>query len=269
MKIRIISSLLMAALPLISSGTDNGRKLSEDQVRDYGEIGFADIVSYIVEGYQCRWEGMNPEDLGLSPVYRYCSGYAGFAMKDIDGDGLEELLIGDQFEDGSCFLYDILCINRKDASLIHLASGGERDRFAVNSDGTVVETGSNSASDSFTRGFRIRKGKLVRVKAWEESPMDITLEKFSDLAEPEQIAGGFTRQRELSETEMELFRYVTGEGDTVFTPLSVSTQVVAGTNYRFWCRYEGLQKSGHCWITVFKPLPGQGDPQLTSIEEAL
>ena len=102
---------------------------------------------------------------------------------------------------------------------------------------------------------------------------------YSDLAKPKQLCGGYTEQREMTDEEMEMFRSVTGTGDIVFTPLSVSTQVVAGTNYRFYCRYEdtsdGVQrksadeddKYGYCWVTIFKPLPGQGEPTLTSIDK--
>ena len=39
--------------------------------------------------------------INLSPVYAYSFPYAGFTKKDIDSDGFDELLIGDQFEDGS------------------------------------------------------------------------------------------------------------------------------------------------------------------------
>lgn len=70
-----------------------------------------------------------------------------------------------------------------------------------------------------------------------------------------------------------MFRSATATVDTVFTPLSVSTQVVAGTNYRFHCRYEdtsdgiadGGDRYSYCLITIFKPLPGRGEPTLTSI----
>lgn len=78
------------------------------------------------------------------------------------------------------------------------------------------------------------------------------------------LCGGFTDQREITAEEMEMFKTVTGEGDLVLTPLSVSTQVVAGLNYKFWCRYEDpATGSGHCWVKIYRPL--QGDPTLTSI----
>lgn len=257
-----------------------GNHLTKGQVIEYGEIGYADIVSYIVVGYQTGWKDMDPGEMNLSPVYSYSSPYAGFAKKDIDGDGFDELLIGDRFEDGTYALYDIYCFNKKNASLIHLASGGERDTFTITGNGIIVENGSNSAFDSFTKGFRIKNDSLVEVKLWEESLMSLDLEKFSDLARPQQLCGGYTAQREITDGEMEMFRQLVAGGDAVvYTPLSVSTQVVAGINYRFYCRFEdtadGIRrkgadesdKYGYCWITVYKPLPGQGEPSVTSIEK--
>lgn len=160
-------------------------KLTKEEVIDYGEIGFSDIVSYIVVGYQSHWEDMDPAEMNLSSVYRYCSPYCGFCQKDINGDGIPELLIGDKFEDGSSVLYDIYTIHPKTASLIHLASGGERDRFTVNESGTIIEEGSNSASDSFTKAYRIRKGNLVEMKAatLEDCPMDIDITTFASLSQ--------------------------------------------------------------------------------------
>lgn len=83
---------------------------------------------------------------------------------------------------------------------------------------------------------------------------------------PQQLCGGYTEQREPTEEEVALFTAVTGSGDISFTPLSVATQVVAGINYRFWCRYQDKENSGHCYVVIYKPLPGQGEPRLTSID---
>lgn len=87
------------------------------------------------------------------------------------------------------------------------------------------------------------------------------------------LVGAFGEQRDITEEEMEMFRSVT-EGDSlnVYTPLSVSTQVVAGINYKFYCRLSdesAEDNPSHCWLTIYKPLPGQGDPKVTSIEKVL
>ena len=91
------------------------------------------------------------------------------------------------------------------------------------------------------------------------------------------LVGAFGEQREITSEEMAMFRKATADDSlVVYTPLSVSTQVVAGINYRFWCRFEdtsdGIQrksaddsdKYGYCWITIYKPLPGQGEPRVTT-----
>lgn len=174
---------LISFLLLLASCADN-RKMTKEEIIDYGEIGYSDIVSYIVVGYQTGWEDMDPREMNLSPVYSYSSPYAGFVQKDIDGDGFEELLIGDRFEDGRYALYDIYCFNKKNASLIHLASGGERDSFVITRDGIIIESGSNSAQDSFVKGYRIRNDKLRKCGRWDDSLMDIRLQYFSDLAQP-------------------------------------------------------------------------------------
>lgn len=271
---RIKSSIIVcAALVLASCG---GPRLTREEVIDYGEIGFSDIVSYIVIGYQENWEDMDPaEEMKLSSVYRYSSPYCGFAQKDINGDGIPELLIGDKFEDGTTVIYDIYTIHPRTASLIHLASGGERDRFAVNESGTIIEEGSNSADDSFTRVYRIKKGKLMELKTMtlENCPMDIEMETFESIARKDEqpLCGGYTDERDPSDEEYRLFREVTDsmEGMT-FTPLTVRTQVVAGINYKFYCRFcDGSEEysPGHCWLTIYKPLPGQGEPKVTSLEK--
>lgn len=275
--------ILMTALAAVACGNsrNSNRTTPEEDMVEYGKIGYADIVSFIVQGYQCKWDGISPEDQGLSYIYSYGSEYAGFAEVDINGDGIDELLIGDQFEDGQYDLYDIYSINPADGSLYHLAKGGERDRFKVNGDGVITEYGSNSADDSFSKGYVIKDGKLEEVQEWHDSLLDIKLERFVDLAFPKQLVGAFGNQREIEDGEMDLFRKTLAEagGEIVYTPLSVSTQVVAGINYKFYCRFEdksdGIQrksaddsdKYGYCWVTIYKPLPGQGDPKVTKVEK--
>lgn len=184
MDIKAVSgSVLILASAILLAACVNKTKLTKEQIIDYGEIGYADIVSFIVVGFQSHWDDMSPGELDLSPVYSYNSPYAGFTKKDIDGDGFDELLIGDQFEDGRYFLYDIFCFNKKDASLIHLASGGERDTFVINGEGVIIESGSNSAADSFMKGYLLKDDKLVECDNWDDSLMDIRLEMFSDLAQ--------------------------------------------------------------------------------------
>lgn len=84
------------------------------------------------------------------------------------------------------------------------------------------------------------------------------------------LVGGYTAQRPLDEREKELFESVTaGLTGVRYTPQSVATQVVAGTNYRFVCTAVTATREPQSYkaeVTVFQPLPGQGEARITAIE---
>lgn len=239
-------------------------------VRDYSEYftGYDDRISFIVEGYQMHWEGFSPENLELSYIYKYESPCGGFAKHDLDGDGVEELLLGDQFENGDYQIYDIFTFNKSTGDIIHLFCGGERDWCTFNGSGVIIETGSNSADDSFTNCYVIKNLKLKKLGKRQPVTQDLLaldMDRFINYAKPEMLCGGYTQQHELSEEDLVVFRNVLGDGS--FTPLSVATQVVAGLNYRFWCRYDdkSADSPGHCFITIYRSL--QGELSLSAIQD--
>ena len=79
--------------------------------------------------------------------------------------------------------------------------------------------------------------------------------------------GGYTRQRSLTADERQLFEQVVDIDGTTYKPRSVATQVVAGTNYRFVCKArDDGGKRYDAVIVIYKPLPGQGEAHITSIE---
>lgn len=91
----------------------------------------------------------------------------------------------------------------------------------------------------------------------------------TEKAENTTVCGGYTDQRPLEEQEKQLFRSVTDKLVGVrYTPESVATQVVAGTNYRFVCTAETIARKPETFraeVTVFRPLPGQGEARITEI----
>ena len=76
------------------------------------------------------------------------------------------------------------------------------------------------------------------------------------------MTGAYTDGRALTDEELTLFRK-TYKGKTKLTPVSVSTQVVAGTNYRFVCK----DKAGkQVIVVIFQTLPCYGGKaEVTSI----
>jgi len=94
---------------------------------------------------------------------------------------------------------------------------------------------------------------------------------FANLAEgktDEMLMGGFSEQRPLTAEDSAVFTAATKDyGYLGLKPLSVSTQVVAGTNYLFTCEMNAfggpaVQKN----VKIFRPLPGRGEPELIVVE---
>jgi len=173
------------AIAIVFLATACGRK----DYMEYFGIGYSDVVEYIVHGYQTHWDGMNPSETDLSDVYRYESIYGGTQNIDINGDEVQEMVLGDQFEDGSYILYDIYTFDKKTGETIHLLSGGERDYFVLNSDGVIIEHGSNSASDSFDKSYVLKGTKLVELNemASDESLMELHLDRFLRYVAPNSV----------------------------------------------------------------------------------
>lgn len=85
------------------------------------------------------------------------------------------------------------------------------------------------------------------------------------------MVGAFGEERALTAEEEEIFSEATAELVGVeYTPLAVSTQVVAGTNYRFRCSGETAtesQETKEYYVTVYVSLDSGDAPTITDISE--
>lgn len=95
---------------------------------------------------------------------------------------------------------------------------------------------------------------------------------FTDLATgktDEMLMGGFTDQRALTAEDSAVFAAATKDYAYLkLAPLSVATQVVAGTNYLFVCTTSGFNRPPtETLVKIFKPLPGRGEPELIVMEK--
>ena len=140
---------------------------------------YDDIIASVKKGLEDGRQTNTPEDLGVCYIYQYKSPSMGFAKKDIDNDGTEELLLGDSIEDGY-EIYDIFTYDTETGKVNHIFCGGERDRCVFNGSGVIIRSGSNSASDSFTKYYMIQAGEIVELKeaAVQEDLQIIELEPF-------------------------------------------------------------------------------------------
>ena len=90
-----------------------------------------------------------------------------------------------------------------------------------------------------------------------------------------QMCGGFGGGRIPSDDEIAMLLNLkgdvedrTGKSFPHFSPTSVSTQVVAGTNFAFQVSTDVEDASKLLRVTIFKPLPhSQQPPRVTSVSE--
>ena len=82
----------------------------------------------------------------------------------------------------------------------------------------------------------------------------------------EKMVGAYSEARELTAADSAVFNVAMADyGYLNLTPVSVSTQVVAGVNYIFNCNGAGPGgQASSCQVLIFKPL--DGDPYLKSVE---
>lgn len=83
------------------------------------------------------------------------------------------------------------------------------------------------------------------------------------------ICGGWTPVRELTEEDLQVFNEaMEGLVGVGYTPLSVQSQVVKGTNYRFLCEATTVTAEPRTFqavVFVYKPLPGEGKACIMAI----
>ena len=95
---------------------------------------------------------------------------------------------------------------------------------------------------------------------------------FADLAAgktDEMLMGGYSDQRPLTAEDSVVFAAATKDYAYLkLAPLSVATQVVAGTNYLFVCTTSGFNRPPtETMVKIFRPLPGRGEPELIVMEK--
>lgn len=95
---------------------------------------------------------------------------------------------------------------------------------------------------------------------------------FADLAAgktDEMLLGGYSEQRPLTAEDSAVFAEATKDYAYLgLKPLSVATQIVAGTNYLFVCEMKAFGgPATQTNVKIFKPLPGQGAAELIVVEK--
>ncbi len=85
------------------------------------------------------------------------------------------------------------------------------------------------------------------------------------------MPGAYTPFHCVDADEKKLFNEVMDKFVGVgYDPVAVATQVVAGTNYKYFCNAKIVYPDSPNYtamVIIYKPLPGEGDPHLTEIRK--
>lgn len=113
-------------------------------------------------------------------IYRYGAHYGaslglGYLLEDIDGNGTEELIFGENDEPDSAWngvMYDLYTIS--DGELVHVFSGGERSTYKLCENGLIANEGADGAAMSVFAYYSFEGKELHLVEAviyngWENS----------------------------------------------------------------------------------------------------
>lgn len=120
-----------------------------------GEELYEGILQKYVEAVKEGWDPERLEEEDMSHVYYFLRGEgdeerrAGYCFYDVNGDGVEELLIGEIAQGGwKGVIYDIYTM--VDRAPAHVVSGWERNRYYVANSHFIINEGSSSAFESFS-----------------------------------------------------------------------------------------------------------------------
>lgn len=129
-----------------------------------GYAGYDEIIRKYYQGLMEGWTGEKYSENGLCYLAKYDAQVSdvGYYITDIDGNGTDELIIGNMTLEGEYYekmFYDLYTI--VDDKPVLLSSSGERDRYYWCTDGTIAEYGSSSACESNWCYYRFENNKLT------------------------------------------------------------------------------------------------------------
>lgn len=132
--------------------SNDGNKISVG-AGNAGENIYKDVIKKHITAIEEKWDSDKLDSEHMSELYSMMDDSGnlldsvGYFYKDINVDGIDELLIGEISDDAhDGLVYDIYTmVDRKPT---HVVSGGERDRYYILQNGFVLNEYSNSATNS-------------------------------------------------------------------------------------------------------------------------
>ena len=151
------------------------------------EQAYAVVIGEYYTALEQRWNGAELMEDGLNYMAADCYGDAplenlGYAIEDIDGDGVPELLIGsihgDEFYDKMIFSLYTLDENGVNKLVF---DGTERNRYYYAGENRFANLGSSASNDSFETTVKLEEGEMIDMTytTAPESYVQLELTPFS------------------------------------------------------------------------------------------
>ncbi len=118
------------------------------------------LIEQLMQAFQSGDLGGVCQAYGLSDYYQRAETRDfGWARQDINGDGVDELLIGRAREGEPSVFFDLFC--QIGENLIHTASGWEFNSWYIMADGTLVNEVSGTGFDLYRTTYGLFNGTLL------------------------------------------------------------------------------------------------------------
>lgn len=165
--VAIIACVVVAACFLTNPRGQDGSIETPLEGTDYS--GYDELIAQARDVLE-NFDGNYPEEEPFSSVFYQNWDYEtlGYLIKDIDGNGVDELIFGantDGWDKGSWdgVIYDIYTIDN--GEVFHVLDGWERNRYYLCENGCIANEGSSSAFESSYNYYTYSGNKLNLVES--------------------------------------------------------------------------------------------------------
>ncbi|MCC8138206.1 MAG: DUF1311 domain-containing protein [Clostridiales bacterium] len=132
-----------------------------------GYAAYDEILQEYISGFETGWESADFDENGLCYLAAYLSGAdeMGYYLTDLDGDGTEELLVGEKgnrYEEDAYtgMFYELYTLDADTEEAERAAVSGERSRYYLCTDGTIGYEGSGGYNYSGSGHYQFNGSAL-------------------------------------------------------------------------------------------------------------
>lgn len=138
--------------------------VNETKVKEVDYSSYYELMNTITTGLLNGFTDEQMKTLDISVRFYMNKDYEelGYVIRDLDGDGVDELILGCNevsYPGWGNFIYDIFTI--KDGQRVHILDGWERNIYQLCDDGTIYNSGSGGAGHRGYNFYDYKNGVLI------------------------------------------------------------------------------------------------------------